>query len=244
MDNFDPHKDLVTLIILPHETTSEFLLRCTIIRNKFTVTKGEPPYVRIMDKVVNCLYKAPGLSTAMATLMTSITQHKIVYGTEDNSFNFELEDIMIILKNHQIKLSHNLNPNDDKAKIASLIEHKNYEGISDGDNNFGHIAAFNANRPKCVVENKKKPFVGKGDKATFSSLLMEYLQPDPIKEVSNRDLVSISALANKYLDDCDGKEHPISLLASLENKIEAADEDVDTNANIASVDNFDETRLV
>ena len=69
--------------------------------------------------------KAPGLSTVMATLMTSITQHKIVYGTEDNSFNFELEDVMIILKSRQIKLSHNLNPKNDKANIAS---HKNYEG--------------------------------------------------------------------------------------------------------------------
>ena len=40
VDNFDPHKDLATLSILPNETMSEFLLRCTIIRNKFTMTKG------------------------------------------------------------------------------------------------------------------------------------------------------------------------------------------------------------
>ena len=73
LDNFDPFKDLATLRILPNETMSEFLLRCTIIRKKFTMTKGETPFVRIMDKVVNCLHRAPGLSMALATIMTTIT---------------------------------------------------------------------------------------------------------------------------------------------------------------------------
>ena len=77
-----------------------------------------------MDRVVNCLYRAPGLSTAMATLMTSLTQHKITYGTDNNTFQFELEDIMVILKSHQIKLSHNLHPKIKKANIAALDKEK------------------------------------------------------------------------------------------------------------------------
>ena len=58
------------------------------------MTKGETPYVRIMDRVINSLYRAPGLSTALATLMTSLTQHKITYGTDNNTFQIELEDII------------------------------------------------------------------------------------------------------------------------------------------------------
>ena len=107
-----------------------------------------------MDRVVNSLYRAPGLSTALATLMTSLTQHKITYGTDNNSFHFEIEDIMIILKSHQIKLSHNLNPKSEKAHIASLAT---FEDDVDFDNHdregeeIAHIAAFNGNRPKCEI---------------------------------------------------------------------------------------------
>ena len=105
-----------------------------------------------MDKVVNCLYNTPGLSTAMATLMTSITQHKILYGAEDKTFNFELKDIMVSLKSHQIKLSHNLNPNDNKVNIASFteVDMPGDEEIGDEDET-ANIAAFNGNRPKCEI---------------------------------------------------------------------------------------------
>ena len=145
LDDFDPHKDLATLKVLPNETMSQFLLRCTNIRNKFTMTKGETPYVRIMDRVVNCLYRAPGLSTALSMLMTTITQHKITHGMDNNAFQFELEDVMVILKSHQIKLSHNLNPSSERANIASFIETEpDEEGIAT-------INAFNGKRPKCEI---------------------------------------------------------------------------------------------
>ena len=39
-----------------------------------------------------------GLSMALAMLTTSHTQHEISYGIDCNIFNFELEDIMVILK--------------------------------------------------------------------------------------------------------------------------------------------------
>ena len=119
LDNFDPHKDLATLSVLPNETVSQSLLRSTSIRNKFTMTKGETPYVKIIDRVVNCLYRAPGLSTALSMLMTTLTKHKIM---DNNSFQFELEDVMVILKSHQIKLSHNLKPSSERANIASLVD--------------------------------------------------------------------------------------------------------------------------
>ena len=145
LDNFDPHKDLATLSVLPNETMSQFLLRCTSIRNEFTMTKGETPYVRIMDRVVNCLYRAPGLSSALSMLMTTLTQHKIAHGMDNNSFQFELEDVMVILKSHQIKLSHNLNPSSERPNIASLVEEgPDEEGIA-------NINAFNGKRPKCEI---------------------------------------------------------------------------------------------
>ena len=196
----------------------------------------------------------------MATLMTSITQHKILYGAEDNTFNFELEDIMVILKSLQIKLSYNLNPKDNKANIASFTEVVMSNDEENGnDDETANIAAFNGNRPKCEIcfrphsvkycpyrgkdfwppsikkranqynlkhnesapkipprdprpppqtiqeskngsgIKKKKPLVGKEDKATISSFITDYLQEDSRKEVSNRDSVSISSLATKYL---------------------------------------------
>ena len=255
------------------------------------MTKGETPYVRILDKVVNCLYRAQGLSTALATIMTSITQHKITYGSDDNSFQFELEDIMITLKSHQIKLSHNLNPKSERANIAALAHDDNFEEPVDSDNEMANIAAFNGNRPKCEIcfrphsvkycpyrgkdvwppsikkranqynlkqnefsfpipardprpppqsvkhckkdkGSQKKPLIGKEDKATISSMLGEYLQPDSTKEVSNRDIISINALASKYIDNHNKTDHPISTLALLENEIIDSDENMEINANI------------
>ena len=63
---------------------------------------------------------------------------------------------------------------------------------------------------------KKKPIMGKVDKAKISSFITEYLQEDSTKEVSNVDTIQINALATKYLEHPDTSEHPISLLASLE----------------------------
>ena len=297
LDNFDAHKDLATLNVLPNETMSQFLLRCTSIPNKFIMLKGETPYVRLMDRVVNCLYRAPGSSTALSMLMTTITQHKTTHGMENNSFQFELEDVMVILKSHQIKLSHNLNPSNDRANIASFVEvdsDEEEEGVAT-------INAVNGKRPKCEIcfrphsvkycpyrgkdfwppsilkrahqynikhnefkpsvsprdpkpfpqtipkekqkDFKKKPLVGKDDKVTISSLLQEYLQPDSTKEVSNRDVIQINALANKYLDEHDKTEHPISLLASLEYKITPSEDVTEMNANIAAMDTSEEKHM-
>ena len=78
--------------------------------------------------------------------------------------------------------------------------------------------------------------VGKNDKATISSLLSEYLEPDSTKEVVNRDSITISALASKYLEDENRMEHPIGLLASLERKIMESDEEIELNAHVASLE--------
>ena len=258
------------------------------------MTKGETPYVRILDKVVNCLYRAPGLSTALTTIMTSLTQHKISYGSDNNSFHFELEDIMVILISHQIKLSHNLHPKMERANIAALDKEESSEESDESDDEMANIAACNGNRPKCEICVKycpyrgkdfwppsikkranqynikhnefsppvpardprpppqsikpdkkytgfqKKPFIGKEDKATISNMLSEYLQPDSTKEVSNRDIVSISALASKYLETYNKNEHPISTLALLENEIIDSDDTVEMNANIAMFDVSDD----
>ena len=71
-------------------------------------------------------------------------------------------------------------------------------------------------------------------------MLSEYLQPDSTKEVSNRDIVSISALASKYLETYNKNEHPISTLALLENEIIDSDDTVEMNANIAMFDVSDD----
>ena len=71
-------------------------------------------------------------------------------------------------------------------------------------------------------------------------MLSEYLHPDSTKEVSNRDIVSISALASKYLETYNKNEHPISTLALLENEIIDSDDTVEMNANIAMFDVSDD----
>ena len=78
--------------------------------------------------------------------------------------------------------------------------------------------------------------IGKNDKATISSLLSEYLEPDSTKEVVNRDSITISALASKYLDEDNRMEHPISILASLKRKVMESDVEVEMNAHVASLD--------
>ena len=74
-------------------------------------------------------------------------------------------------------------------------------------------------------------------------MLQEYLQPDSTKEVSNRDVIQINALANKYLDEHDKTEHPISLLASLEYKITPSEDVTEMNANIAAMDTSEEKHM-
>ena len=83
---------------------------------------------------------------------------------------------------------------------------------------------------------KKKPLVGKQDRATISSLVENYLQEDSTNEVSNKDTVSISAMATRYLEDYDANEHIISTLASLEHKIQEAMDEVELNAHIAAIE--------
>ena len=95
--------------------------------------------------------------------------------------------------------------------------------------------------PQTILEYKntdrkpKRPLLGKGDKATTSSLLDIYLQPDSTKEVSNRDKVSINALATKCVQEYNPSEHPISTLASLETNIIELEVPVELNANIATM---------
>ena len=61
---------------------------------------------------------------------------------------------MIILKSHQIKLSHNLNPKSERANIAScakIEEGENYDNHDGDEEGTANIAAFNGNRPKCEI---------------------------------------------------------------------------------------------
>ena len=83
--------------------------------------------------------------------MTSLTEHKITDGTDNNTFQFELEDIMIILKSHQIKLSHNLNTRDEKANIASFTELAFQDEPNESMLDMANIAGFNGSRPKSEI---------------------------------------------------------------------------------------------
>ena len=65
-------------------------------------------------------------------------------------------------------------------------------------------------------------------------------QEDSTKEVSNEDVIQINALAMKYLEHPDTSEHPISLLASLECQLTPFENEMELNANIATIDSVDE----
>ena len=86
LDNFDPHHDLSLLKILPNETQSSFLLRCTNLMNKFSMIKGTTPMFRIMEKVISLLYQVPMLSTPLAQLMNATNHHKFTQGDDNNDF--------------------------------------------------------------------------------------------------------------------------------------------------------------
>ena len=169
LDNFDPHYDLSVLKILPNETQSSFLLRCTNLLNKFSMIKGVTPMFRLMEKVISLLYQVPMLSTPLAQLMNALNHHKLTQGDDNNEFMFNLDDIKNRLKGHKIKLSFNLNPQDAPVEIAALCKDIDFD-----IDTLANISAFNGKRIRCEIcfrFHSVKYCPVRGDKFTHPSVL-------------------------------------------------------------------------